>query len=301
MPSKKKKPEFPVYPLTDRFTLRPTQFLLLDSRGEQPRVPEGFLEAHRKDYYLLVYVKTGINRHWVDMKPYNLKPGAFYFTTPDQIHLKEEAEPVTGYVLAFTREYLSLQSAALLQLPIIDNPAGGHELILSAEEQGTTENLFARMLQEYNRPGEWQKEMIFAQLQEMLIHLSRIYSRTFHDAAPDKSRELLADFECEIEEHFRKDHLVSDYARRFSISLNHFTEVIKSQSGKTPIEHIHDRLLLEAKRQLFHSRQSIKEIAFELGFQDASYFNRFFKRITSLTPVEYRTRTGEMYHTNHQD
>ena len=301
MPSKKKAPEFPIYPLTDRFSGRRTQFIVLDSKAEQPRLPEGFLEPHRKDYHLLVYVKTGNNRHWVDMKPYTLKPGALYFTTPDQIHLKEEVEPITGYVLAFTREYLSLQPHSLQQLPVIDNPAGGHELLLDAGEQKITENIFKRLHKEYSRPGKWQDEMIFAQLQEMLIHLSRIYNNQFQNVPADKSKELLADFECEIEEHFREEHQVSDYANRFNVSLNHFTELIKTQSGKTPIGHIHDRLLLESKRQLFHSRLTIKEIAFQLGFQDASYFNRFFKRLTGLTPVEYRTKTGEMYHTIHQD
>jgi AraC-like DNA-binding protein len=53
---------------------------------------------------------------------------------------------------------------------------------------------------------------------------------------------------------------------------------------------------LEAKRLLFHSERSIKEIAFELGFEDASYFNRFFKRIAQTTPAVYRSATREMYH-----
>jgi len=69
---------------------------------------------------------------------------------------------------------------------------------------------------------------------------------------------------------------------------------VKTQSGKPAIKHIHERQLLEAKRLLFHANNSLKEIAFDLGFSDASYFNRFFKRETGVTPAEYRADIRKM-------
>jgi len=81
-----------------------------------------------------------------------------------------------------------------------------------------------------------------------------------------------------------------------NISAGHLSEVVKDQSGKSAITHIHERLVLEAKRLLFHTENSIKEVAFQLGFEDASYFNRFFKRITGNTPLDYRSSNREMYH-----
>ncbi|RYD96416.1 MAG: AraC family transcriptional regulator, partial [Sphingobacteriales bacterium] len=67
------------------------------------------------------------------------------------------------------------------------------------------------------------------------------------------------------------------------------------QSGKPAIKHIHDRLVLEARRLLFLTNDSLKEIAYGLGFSDASYFNRFFKRETGTTPADYRTAIRKMY------
>lgn len=64
---------------------------------------------------------------------------------------------------------------------------------------------------------------------------------------------------------------------------------MKAQSGKPAIKHVHERLVLEARRLLFYTDQSLKEIAFGLGFSEASYFSRFFKRETDLTPLAYRT------------
>jgi len=57
--------------------------------------------------------------------------------------------------------------------------------------------------------------------------------------------------------------------------------------------HLHDRQVLEAKRLLYNTGMSVKEIAFNLGFKDSSYFIRFFKRMTSVTPLSYRTDIGE--------
>jgi len=81
-----------------------------------------------------------------------------------------------------------------------------------------------------------------------------------------------------------------------NISAGHLSEVVKEQSGKPAIAHIHERLILETKRLLFHTDQSVKEIAFRLGFEEASYFNRFFKRIVGDTPLTYRNTIREMYH-----
>jgi AraC-like DNA-binding protein len=78
-----------------------------------------------------------------------------------------------------------------------------------------------------------------------------------------------------------------------NISISHLNALIKEQSGKTVMMHVHDRQTLEAKRLLYSTSMSVKEIAFDLGFKDASYFNRFFKRVASVTPLAYRNVISE--------
>jgi AraC family transcriptional activator of pobA len=90
-------------------------------------------------------------------------------------------------------------------------------------------------------------------------------------------------------------HEVSAYATQLHISAGHLSEVIKAQTGRPAIKHLHERLVLEARRLLLHTQQPLKEIAYDLGFQDASYFNRFFKREAGLTPADYRTSVRKMY------
>ncbi|MET4138090.1 helix-turn-helix domain-containing protein [Pedobacter sp. UYP1] len=156
--------------------------------------------------------------------------------------------------------------------------------------------MIVRLNTEYGMPGDWQQGMLAAYLTVLLTYLSRLYVEQFKDSGVSADQLLLKSFQSEINERFRELREVSEYASLLNISAGHLSEVIKSQSGKPAIKHIHERLALEARRLLFHTGSSLKEIAFDLGFSDASYFNRFFKRECGVTPVEYRTSTRKMYH-----
>jgi len=254
------------------------------------------LVPHRKAYYLLVFVKHGSSRHWIDMTPYEIKDNTVYFTVPSQIQVKEESKPMWGTSLAFTSEFLALQeNAALSNLPLILNPQNGHELLLTDADVAFVEDVLDKLYAEYRNPGEWQQRMLSAYMTVLLTYLSRLYTGQFSNTESSPDKLLLKKYQAKIDECFRERHEVSEYASMLHISAGHLSEVVKAQSGKPAIAHIHDRLVMEARRLLFHTQQSLKEIAFDLGFSEASYFNRFFKRETGLTPAEYRTSIREMY------
>jgi AraC-like DNA-binding protein len=258
---------------------------------------EDFLVPHRKDYYFWAFIKDGANKHWIDVKQYILKPNTFYFTIPHQVHLKEEAKPLTGIVLGFTEEFLALEeNNTLRQLPIIQNPDNGHELFLSDANVVFIEDTLEKIYAENANNNGWQHSMLMSYMRVLMIYLSRLYADQFNnaDAAPD--RVLLKRYLNKIEDNYTQSHEVADYADMLNISPGHLSQVVKEQSGSSAITHIHDRLIMESKRLLFHTDHSIKEIAFRLGFEDASYFNRFFKRMVNDTPVAYRTTIRKMYH-----
>jgi AraC family transcriptional activator of pobA len=255
-----------------------------------------FLIPHRKEYYFLALVKAGSSRHWIDTTPYIVKPNAFYFTIPHQVHLKEEVQVFTGISLGITEEFLALdESGSLKKLPIIQNPDNGHELLLSDADLVFIEDLLEKMLVEYHTKNSWQNTMLLAYTKVLLIYLSRLYEQQFTKVVPQPNRVLLNTFLSKIEEWHIRLHDVAAYADMMNISAGYLSELVKEQSGKPAIVHIHERLIMEAKRLLFHTDQSIKEIAFALGFEDASYFNRFFKRITLCTPADYRSSIRKMY------
>jgi AraC family transcriptional activator of pobA len=271
-------------------------FHILELRGEAERMPAIFLEPHRKDYHVLMFVKQGSSRHWVDMIPYTFQPNTLYFSTPNQLHLQEEPHPLYGKILSFTRDFLLLESdLSLLHFPIIINPFDAHELCLDAEQAGYVDMLLTDLLVEYRSRNEWRESMLHTKLKVLLIYLSRLYAEAFKGADTGKDRMLLHQYRGLINQHYAQIHDVTSYAGKLNISPGHLGKIVRQQTGKSAIEHIHERLVLEAKRILFHTEQTMKEIAFELGFEDASYFNRFFKKLIGKTPLIYRIETRQQF------
>ena len=288
--------QVPVYHLQPDQIAGNPYFRMYNFEGSLPEQSE-LLLPHRKDHYLVVFIRRASVRQWIDMTPYILRDNTIYFSGPNQVIVKEEFAQLWSTGIAFTGEFLSFQeNASMGKLPLIQNPLGRHELLLTAADVNFIEDMLAKINDEYRRPGEWQQRMLTAHLTVLLTYLSRVYTEQFKDDQSSADKLLLKNFQAKINDSFRELHEVGDYASLLHISAGHLSEVVKTQSGKPAIKHIHDRIVMEARRLLFHTHHQSKEIAFDLGFTDASYFNRFFKRETGVTPAEYRGNIRKMYH-----
>ena len=285
----------PVYSLEPDEVTGNKQFRVYNYEGSLPSQSD-LLIPHRKDHYLIVFIRRASSRQWIDMAPYVIKDNTIYFTGPNQIIVKEGFDQLWSTGIAFTQEFLSFhENASVSKLPLIQNSQNGHELLLTEADIDFVEDMLAKINVEYQRPGEWQQRMLAAYLTVLLTYLSRLYTEQFTGNETSVDTLLLKDFQARINACFRELHEVSDYASLLHISAGHLSEVVKRHSGKPAIKHIHERLVLEARRLLFHTNNSLKEIAFDLGFSEASYFNRFFKRETGVTPADYRNRARKMY------
>ncbi|MBO3270246.1 AraC family transcriptional regulator [Hymenobacter defluvii] len=289
-------PSIPSYPLEvpdatggSSFQLRKMERIAVHGKND-------LLIPHRKDYYFMVLLWEGSGRHWVDTTAYTLKPDTLYFTVPHQVHLKEVLQPVSGFNLNFTEEFLALDSSGVLrQLPIIQNPQNGHELHLAPSDVAFVQDILEKAYVEYSAAQPWHRTVLLAYLHVLLVYLSRLYTEQYCTSEKADEAALLSKFRTKIDASYSRHHDVATYADMLHLSAGHLSEVVKAQSGKSAIAHIHERLVVEAKRLLFHTEYTSKEIAFQLGFEDASYFNRFFKRLTQQTPLHYRLATREMY------
>jgi AraC family transcriptional regulator, transcriptional activator of pobA len=253
---------------------------------------------HRKDYYFFFLVKSGYNQHWIDFVHYEARPGHLYFTLPHQVHLKERNTPVDGILLAFTEEFLiTEEQKAWKKLPILQNPDDRHEMEMSEPEIAFLDHLFTQMLAEYAQPEDWQKSMLQSYLRVFLVYISRIYTRQFKaNPVTFDSQSLVKRMKKLVNEKYNALHQVSDYAQLLNVTPGHLNDTIREQTGKTATTLIQERIILEAKRALFHGDLSVKEIGYALGFDDPAYFSRFFKRLTGETPLSFRTDIREKYH-----
>lgn len=291
-------PSIPTYSLAQCNCQGHTQFYLA-AGGEGGLVPHAeFLTPHRKDFYFLVLVRQGGGRHWVDMQSHVQQANTIYLTAPHQVRLVEQAPLAGSVAIGFTAEFLSLdQPAGSAPLPLLAPAAPSHALQLHPVDLDFLTPVLAHMQAEYAHPRPWQLDMLRADLRTVLIHLSRLYQQQ-HAAAPGAEPTLLATFMALVETHHATRHQVAEYAALLHLSPGYLNERVRQLSGQPALAHIRARLVLEAKRQLFHTARNVAEISFALGFDDPSYFGRFFRRATGQSPAGYRRTTGEMYQQN---
>lgn len=112
-----------------------------------------------------------------------------------------------------------------------------------------------------------------------------------HPISPGFNEKRIYHFLLLLENHYTTEKKVDFYAEKLNLSAKRLNQILKQKLGKTINQILQERLLIEAKHLLFMGKDSIKEISFNLVFQDSSYFSRFFKKMTSLTPEEFRTET----------
>ena len=156
--------------------------------------------------------------------------------------------------------------------------------------------LIEQMKAQVQNPALAQYEMLVSYLKILLITSSRLKAEQQPEAikAISDLREpfILQNLKASIESDFRTKHSVAEYADTLNISAKALAKVAKKYFNKTVSELISDRIIIEAKRELYLSNKTIKEIAYELGYDDEYYFSRFFKKNTDVSPQLYRDTIG---------
>lgn len=166
------------------------------------------------------------------------------------------------------------------QVPIID---------VIEDELSKFETLWEMLNVEMNSRDSLQQEMLQMMLKRFVILSTRLYKNQFKLQDADKGKlNLLREFNYLVEMHFRTKHTVSQYAELLNRSPKSLTNLFSQYGQKNPLQLIQDRILLEARRQLLYTDKIVKEIAYEIGFDDIQTFSRFFKTKEGVSPREYR-------------
>jgi len=144
------------------------------------------------------------------------------------------------------------------------------------------------------RPGIAQMEALLSYLKILLINASRMKMerRGALPEAVEKEPEILGRLKAAIEERFASLHSPGDYAGMLNISTAALNKVVKASLDKTLSQLIAERIVVEAKRQLYLTSKPVKQIAFELGYDDEFYFSRFFKGNVGVSPQYFRDTVG---------
>jgi len=144
--------------------------------------------------------------------------------------------------------------------------------------------------EEFENQDNVQGEMLRILLKQVIIIFTRIAKKQLYKELlyTDNELDIMRLFNTQVELYFRKKHKVADYANILNKSPKTLSNTFKQLRQKTPLQFIHDRIALEAKRLLRYTDKNTKEIAYELGFDDASKFSRFFKTKTGNYPTTFK-------------
>ena len=248
---------------------------------------------HSHDAYMIMYVQeTKGGDNLIDFRRFPLQAGRVFLLRPGQAHQRDSRKE-KGVLLSFSEGFLQTTGMRAHDTFVIFSSVYQHPYLdLPDELQTTLEGLISLMLHELREP-EPEQDILSRYLFILLQYLLRECHVQLEKLTPARHSERLFHLSSLVEDHYREHRSVGFYAEALGITPKHLNSLCRQYLHTTVADMQHGRLVVESKRLLFFSSLSVKEIAYQLGFEDASYFVRFFKRMTGLTPRQQREGGSE--------
>ncbi len=259
--------------------------------------PPSYLEdPARKEFFEIVWLRDEEALHVPQHAFQTLRGDWIYLIPPYRVHQLNKAGK-KGVLISFKRELVEGDLKEFLLDVFRMFNIQGEFSCLQVNEQTSAglASVFKLLLEEYEKK-EMQLVMIKALLKVFLLKLIQLKEE--HFTRQDINEKRIYEFMLLLEMNYLKERTAEFYADKLGISAKRLNQVLKEKLDKTAVQLIHDRVVLEAKRQIIHSENTIKEIAYNLGFKDSSYFSRFFKQLTRQSPQEFQQGVKEYVRTN---
>lgn len=241
---------------------------------------------HRHDFYQLTFVTKGKGWHEIDFQKHKINGRQIFFMKPGQVHSWVFEKGAQGFVIEFTRESLPSVSAKSLlllkQIPSIQDALIFKKENLWKDFEATCE----LMIKEFSNKSEHFEISLEGLLQSLLVSMLRVSEVS----AQHNTSSLVEKFQQLVDEFYQTEHQVGFYADRLNMTPKALTMQVSRSLKKSPRTVIQDRFLLEAKRLLSYSDLSVAEVGYELGFDDANYFTRFFTKAAKISPSNFRDK-----------
>ena len=245
---------------------------------------------HSLGFFDIMLVTRGSGTLWLDSHAHRVSPGRVFFTTPGQVrHWNVSA--LDGICLffedSFIKEFLN-DDAFLSRLPYFHVDASRASLTLPAAIARLIRARLVLMQRELAEHRRDSIDLLRAQLHETLVVLAREYAAAHGVVVQRATHPLVTRFLELVERDAVQCRRVSDYAAELAVTPGHLSALCREYAGARAKRLLDRVLVTRAQRMLHHTDETSARVAASLGFNDPSYFSRFFLRETGLTPSEFR-------------
>lgn len=247
---------------------------------------------HRDNYYGFWFMKEGAVKIMVDFKTHQIKAPAMFCVMPGQVHEGISIKNVAGWFVAANVNMIPDHVRAVFEESLV--PVSPVSL---NEKQATWLSHCAALLQETYAnelaSGKDKTDLLRPLLNAYTTMVSSIFTQHIQPEKVEESRafQLTRQFRILVRQQFKTVKSPSAYARQLNISAGYLTEIVKNVSGYSVSYWIQQEIMTEAKRLLFYTELTIKEIAHELGYSDHAYFSRLFTTLAESSASIFRQKS----------
>lgn len=258
-----------------------------------------FDHIQRNNYFTLIIITAGEGLAKVDLCEYPFKENTLFAFYPYQPFMLTSKRPLVGISIQFHHDFFciyrhhkEIAANGILFNNIYEQPF----IALDENAKVALLNIVREIVAELKMDALRKDEVLVSYLKIMLVLATRIkiqqQSIRETEALSGKQLAIVQNLRNAIEENFRMMHSASDYADMLHVTPVALARVTKNHFNKTLSDLITERIIVEAKRELYLTDKTVKEIAYELGYDDEYYFSRVFKIKTEISPQFYRDTIG---------
>lgn len=247
-------------------------------------------QSHREERHSFFLLETGAVYIEIDFEAYKITAPAVIYMHPDQVHRLMKFENVTVSTLAINNENLNPEYLKILESLVPAKP-----LALNQETFSIISETASLCIKFYKRKsGKLYHPLLKDSCNALVALIASQYLETVKTTDTLSRFRLVANaFKSLLERNFIYIKSPAIYAQQLNISTPYLNECVKNATGYSVSYHIRQRVILEAKRLLYHSDKSVKEISSELGYDDYPYFSKLFTQTAGLTPLAFRNKNLE--------
>lgn len=286
----------PVFKLYGETHPWPTPDLLhCESIPERSRLHDWHIRPHRHaDLVHVLHIASGEVELELEGTQHALLGPLVIVVPAMSIHGFRFSQDVEGHIVTLAQPLAEQLGQQLEEQAKVLRYANYLRLEQAAQAQRLA-TLVAQIANEYRRPAPGRERMLNALVQALAVELARLTEPhgASHSTEPrqhDRGHEHLASFQSLIEAQYRQQPSIERFAEQLGMSSAHLNALCRRLADRSALQLLHERLLLEAKRQLTYTNMTISQVADNLGFSEPAYFTRFFKRNTGLSPRDFRLR-----------